>query len=291
MKTLLGFLLVVMATFAVALPFAGPGVNTHGQLLPIDKLKAIGVRWVRGDVPAEQNTQETVRAFVRHYRAVGMPILWILPQTATDPAAMASDFYHWGVTDVEVSNEPEQGIFNPLQKIWTGTQYGRWFAGISNAIGRKLRLYGPAVGSWDPVFIRDAIRSGMDAQGVTFHGYWRSPEQIEATMYECKGRFGLPAICTEVGFPANLGPTAYPFGGNSVASFLSMRKVMGSLPWVYYDGPNANEDKSVGLFEWTGSDWSKTTATYDAILKAIRADARGTTSVRPRNQNLKSFSL
>jgi hypothetical protein len=251
------------------IPFKGPGLNTHGQRLNLDALHAIGINWVRGDLPPNQ-TEDQVRAFVKHY--FGFPILWTIPQTVEDPITLTKNLIRWGITDVEPANEPEQGIFNPEGKVWSPSDAGKWFSAVQKAAKGKLRLYGPSMGRWDPAYIKAFLR-GNTPTGISFHGYYSTPQDLEAIMYECKGRFGLPGICSEVGFPSHLGTMPYALGGNSAARFLELKRVMGDLPFCWYDGPNSNSDPTVGFFDSAdgGATWTVPTQTYRDIQRGLLA--------------------
>lgn len=268
MRKLMLLLLAFSACFAGAskIPFSGPGLNTHAQLLPIAKIKAIGIKWVRGDAPPEEVTEARVKGFLRHYR--GMPVLWILQQKTRNAPEMAKKLRDWGVTDLEVGNEPDEPKFSSDGRPWSAAKYGKWFASIRKAVGSSMRLYGPATASWQPDYIQQAIANGMQADGVTWHGYWKTINDLAWTAVECERRFHLPSVCSEVGF--SFDAPNYPLRAHPSDSYLDAKIKMGDLAWCYYDGPNANADKTVGLFEWNGKDWETTTETYRRILDGIR---------------------
>ena len=249
---------------AKAMPFSGPGLNTHGQLLPVDKIKAIGIRWVRGDAAPDQVTEESVKRFLKHYR--GMPVLWIIQQKTPDAPKVALDLIRWGVTDLELGNEPERPEFSPDGTAWTGARYGKWFAAIRKSVSGRARLYGPATGVYLPDFNANAIRAGMKADFISWHGYGRDLAAISRVYGDVSKRFGKQSINTEVGFGE--GPN-YPVKLHPADAFIAAKKLFGNRPWCYYDGPNGNADKRVGLFEWdpVRGNWEKVTETYRRIFE------------------------
>ena len=249
---------------AGSVPFSGPGLNTHGQLLPVDKIKAIGIKWVRGDMPPEQLTERKVKDFVRHYQ--GMPILWIIQQKTPNAPSVAKDLRSWGITDLEVGNEPDVAEFSSDRRPWTAARYGRWFASIRAEVGSSMRLYGPATGVWMPDFVRGAIDNGMQADAISWHGYAKTIVDVAWTSSECERLFKLPSICSEIGFGE--GPN-YPVKLHPALAFMESKRKLGNIAWCYYDGPNGNADKRVGLFEWNGKNWETTTSTYDQIKAAV----------------------
>lgn len=262
-RRLLFSALITLPALSAALVFKGPGVNTHGMLLPINELRSIGVKWVRAEVIPRDFNRESVVKILDHYR--GMPVLWILPQS--QPASDARVLESWGVTDIEVGNEPEQAVFSPTGVPWTPEQYAKWFVDVKRS-ATKARLYGPATGQWLPDFVARAKAAGMTPTAVTWHGYWKTIPQVKSVFDECQAKFGLPSICSEVGFGTSLKTRwgrGYPAIGTPSESFAIARSTMKDLAWCWYDGPNANDDKTMGLFDWNGSSWSIPTATYKNI--------------------------
>src|SRR3954447_18083039 len=107
MRKLILLTFLGLAGLAAAHPFVGPGLNTSSKMLPIDKLRSIGVRWVRCDAVL---SEEETRQVVRHYRNAGMPQLWILVQWDKNPESTMRMLWRSGVRDVEIYNEPEQSV-------------------------------------------------------------------------------------------------------------------------------------------------------------------------------------
>lgn len=268
MRNIMLLLLALAATVAGAsgVPFKGPGLNTHGELLPIDKIKAIGIRWVRGDLPPQAVTEQNVKAFLRHYR--GMPVLWILQQKTPNGPEVAKKLRSWGITDLEIGNEPEEAQFSDNARGWTAARYGKWFASIRSAVGTSMRLYGPSNGVYRPDYIQEAIDNGMKADAITWHGYWKTINDMAWTAVECERRFHLPSVCSEVALTSKA--ANYPLRAHPADTFMDAKTKMGDLAWCYYDGPNANPDKSVGLFDWDGKSWSIPTDTYRRMLANVR---------------------
>lgn len=252
------------APTAKSMPFTGPGINTHGQLLPVHRLKAIGIRWVRGDWEARELTQERVKAFLKHYK--GLPCLITLQQKTPNAPAVARNLVQWGATDLELGNEPERPEFSPDGTAWDGARYGRWFASVHKAVGGRARLYGPATGVWLPEFTAAAVRAGMRADFLSWHGYGRTLSGVKGVYTEARAMFGRESINTEIGFGVG---ENYPVKLHPADAYIAAKKAFGNRPWCYYDGPNGNADKRVGLFEWNGKDWSTVTDTYRRILELV----------------------
>jgi hypothetical protein len=250
------FFIACVAAANAGIPFTGPGVNTHGQLLPVDKLRAIGIRWVRGDLPVKDVSEQSVKEFLGHYR--GMPVLWILSQHSRNAPDMAKRLVRWGVTDIEVSNEPDLAAFNLERRPWSGTEYGRWFGAIRRAVGPNVRLYGPVLSGYSATFIDDAIRAGMSTVAIDVHGY--NIGNLPAFVDSVANRWKLPVIVSEIGVESR--------DANPANHFLAWKRAMGDRPWCWYDGPKTDWR---GLFDQdSGSNrWSRPTNVYRSIVAGL----------------------
>src|SRR5579862_1634924 len=118
---------------------AGIGINCHSESLPVDDLKAIGVSWVRIDVPGGPSTFGRIKPLVDHYRDFGQ--LWVLPQSAGDVGQAAKVLVAAGVTEIEVFNEPDLNGITP-------SSYVRSFRAVRQAVGASARLYGQSLCTW-----------------------------------------------------------------------------------------------------------------------------------------------
>lgn len=247
-------MITVIAFVFSLMPFAGAGVNTHGQLLPLDKLRAIGIGWVRADVPVSENSEDRFRQVLGHYK--GMPVVWTLSQKDPHPDRTARLLVKCGCKDIEVFNEVDLSAFNPEKRPWTPREYAKRFAVVRKAVGKSARLYGPATSTWMPSFIGTAIHYGMQADGISFHGY--GVPELSAAAAETESRWKLPVLITE---------DAVLDGSSSAFWFLSRSMEMGRRPWCFYDGPATD---ARGLFGWSsGYTWDRPTAVYGAILSAV----------------------
>jgi hypothetical protein len=249
----------VLACVCIAnagIPFVGPGINTHGQLLPVDKLRAIGVRWVRGDLPAGEVNEHKIREFLAHYR--GMPVLWILSQQTRNAPAVAQQLVKWGVSDLEIANEPDLPDFNIEKRPWSGAQYGRWFKAVRQAVGPDVRLYGPVLSGYSASFIDEALRAGMSPAAIDIHGY--SIANLPSFVDSATNRWKLPVIVSEIGPHAR--------DGNPANLYLAWKRAMGERPWCWYDGPKTDWR---GLFDHErGNRWSRPTPVYHSIVAGLR---------------------
>lgn len=258
MKRFLVLLIVMIAALTQAAnPFAGMGVNTHGQFLPIDKLKAIGCRWVRCEVPVTESTMERIQPVVRYYRDGGLAQYWTVLQTDANAVATVRILIRCGVREINLGNEPDLADFNPGQKSWLGYRYGQWFASVVRGIGfhKGVRFWGPETSTWSPQYITDAIRGGMKAGGISFHGYHVA--DLAGVYDSAVRKWGVAAV-TE---------NAVLDGTDPALWLVSVGMVMGTRPWVYYDGP---ETDARGLFAHTsGYTWDGPTKLYQRVLSAL----------------------
>lgn len=289
------FLILFLALGAVLatagdIPLAGPGINTHGQCLPIDALRAIGINWVRIDLPPAQVKPDLVKKIKAWYK--DFPQLWIVSQSSPNAPSEALLYLDCGITDLECGNEPAEAKFSADNKAWSAERYGKWFKTIRTAVGTRMRLYGPATGTWDPGFISGAIAAGMQADCITWHGYWRTVEQMASTFAECQSRFGLPSVCSEEG-TSSIFPSTYPVRIPCASLYVQLKTKLGNLPWCYYDGCNGNEDKTVGLFDTAdhAATWTRPTQTYRDILRLLNGGHQATYVDRhPADENHASSS-
>ncbi|HVT11387.1 MAG TPA: glycosyl hydrolase [Fimbriimonadaceae bacterium] len=241
----------------------GIGLNVHSERMPIDKLKAIGIKWVRIDL-GRGMPPSAVRGLVSHYRDFGQ--LWTDHQEGPDPIAAAKELLDAGVTEIEVYNEPEQAHISP-------TDYARTFQQIRAVVNGRARLYGPSIGTWDQAkrYLNDCIDAGMRPDVLTFHGYLQNNSaQLSTWAADAKG-YGLPVVVSEIGYPIRLG--AVPYRDKMHKSmgplFIETRDALRDTPWCLYDGPNPAGDNDTGLFDWDGHGFNKPNRNYDDIVAAL----------------------
>lgn len=254
------WLLMLLSGYAHGLVFGGPGLNVHGELLPVGDLKAIGIKWVRGEFEDSHFTKEYVAKWRAHYKDFKQ--LVILMQWKQGPAE-ARQLAAWGVTDLEVGNEPELAQWTG--EAWSPERYGKWFTSVRKNVDRRVRMYGPATGKWIPDYTRRALAAGMKPTAISFHGYWNTIDQLRVILLDCKRRYGFTGLVTEVGFDPDWIATfrgQYPKVKAPADSYIEMRSKLGPLAACYYDGPN-------GLFKWGGDGWNLRTATYEEIRAKV----------------------
>jgi hypothetical protein len=244
------------------------GLNCHSEKLPLDKMRALGIRWVRIDLQAYL-TPDMIRDLVSYYHDFGQ--LWIDHQLAGDVVANARILVSCGVTDIEVINEPEQNGYTP-------ERYGRIFAEVQRAVGTTARLYGPAVGNWpgNKRYIDQAIAAGMRPDVLSFHGYdEEKPEDFAWWTSEAKS-LGVPVVISELAFPDYNGPTPYRLKmKDSLGSlFLRTKKTLKDVAWCWYDGPNPEHNNNSGLFDQDPrtKQFSVPNGNYSALLSALRSE-------------------
>jgi hypothetical protein len=229
-------------------PFVGTGVNTHGELLPVDALRSIGVRWVRADLnPA---TPARVLAVMKHYP---WPVYWTLSQQEKDIIQAGNILVDAGATDIGLFNEPDgANTYNPIPGVPIATSiYRDDFQRLRQALGDRARLYAPCTVRYAPLYTTACIRGAMP-DGIDFHGY--GSKDLAADWHAANNAFKLPVI---------VGEDSGPEGGDAAAWFLMREKQMGLLPWCYYDGPATD---ARGLFAYDGHAWTIPTPVYKAIL-------------------------
>lgn len=218
----------------------GIGLNCHSEKLPVDKLRALGIRWVRLDT-GRGLTSAQIRDLVSYYRDFGQ--LWIDHQLTGDPVKTARMLVDAGVQDIEVLNEPEQNDV-------TAQQYAQKFKAIRTAVGTRARLYGPVIGVWttSKSYVDAAIDAGMSPDVLSIHGYGeRAPEDFKPWIDAVK-RYGIPVVVTELAFD---GPSTTSM---SLEDFIvRTNAAMGTTPWCYYDGPNPNDNRDQGIFDFNPS--------------------------------------
>jgi hypothetical protein len=243
----------------------GMGLNCHSEKLPLDRMRALGIRWVRLDL---QNymTPTIIRDLVSYYRDYGQ--LWIDHHLAGDVVRNAQILVSCGVTDIEVINEPEQNGFPP-------ELYAARFKAVQRAVGTSARLYGPAVGDWprNKGYIQRAIAAGARPDVLSFHGYdEEKPEDFAAWVNEAK-RLGVPVVISELAFPDYNGATPYRLRMHDTLGslFLRTRKALQDTAWCWYDGPNPVNDNNSGLFDQDPRTklFSIPNQNYSALLSAV----------------------
>ncbi len=225
----------------------GTGLNCHGERLPISDLKAIGITWVRLDLPGSEYTSAKLKGLVAYYHDFGQ--LWILPKSVADTRRTAKLMVQAGITEIEVFNEPE------LDRI-PASSYVDSFRAVRDEVGASARLYGPCICTWlQRSYLEDCVQHGLVPDAITFHGYHQqTPERLASWVGEAKS-YGLPVVVSELGFPNYLGSMAYRvrMRDSIGALFVKTRDAMKDTPWCWYDGPNPVGDYDCGLFDG-GSD-------------------------------------
>lgn len=254
--------------------FQGIGLNTHAQLLPLKPIDAIGIKWVRADEGS--NATSLVAQVIKHYGT--RPVLWLLGQTAQDWIADAKRIVAGGCHDIQVGIEPDAPWFKQLSPA----EYSQFFLSIRKAVGQSVRLYGPSTSRWNPKYIQACIDLGCDFDGILSHLYWTRVEDMGAIYLECWRKWNLPFVCGEVGFVAATEGATYPDQWTPAEGFKALKSVLGWLPCAYYDGPNDNKDKTVGLFDKApDGSWSVPSATYKAIVAPVPAPSPAPAPVAP----------
>lgn len=245
----------------------GIGLNVHSEQLPVDKIKAIGIQWVRIDL-GKGLTMSQVKALVAHYRDFGQ--LWTDHQQVADPVSSARMLLEAGVTDIEVYNEPEQAHITPVA-------YAKMFQDIRKAVDGRARLYGPSIGTWDQAkhYLNDCIDGGMKPDVLSFHGYIQNDAiQLAAWAADAK-KYGIPVAISEIGYPDYLGTVPYraKMHKNMGQLFVETKNALAGTPWCYYDGPNPTGDGNTGLFDWKAHEgFTQPNQNYNDIVSAL---ARG----------------
>lgn len=245
------------------------GVNTHSMSLPVQDLKSLGVRWVRGDSP--KASLSDLASWQSHYKDFGL--FWSLPMDSTAPD-VARELVKLGIVDIGVGNEPDGGWSFPSGVAWTPEQYAKFFVRVRAAVGKNARLYGPACSTWarSQAYTVACLEAGADPDCLDNHLYWSAIQDCPSILQKSARVYGRPTICGEVGFPKTAGGVPYPLGGDSVGSFLKMQKAMGNLPWCFYDGCNTNsEDMTMGLFDSVNGSWvrSRTLVGIQAVMAKV----------------------
>lgn len=241
----------------------GIGLNCHGERLPLDKIKAIGIEWVRLDL-SKGLPLDQIRSLKEYYRDFGQ--LWIDHQETHDAVGSARLLIEAGVTDIEVYNEPEQDHIPPAS-------YAKTFQAVRQAVAGRARLYGPSVGTWTAAkyYVNESIDAGMRPDALSFHGYLpRSATELAEWVDDAR-KYGLPVVVSELGFPTYLGALPYRVSMKDSIGVLyrKTRDAMSGKPWCFYDGPNPEGDNDSGLFDWDGRAFTKPNHNYRDIVAAL----------------------
>ena len=245
----------------------GIGLNCHGEKLPLPEVRAIGVTWVRLDLPGNLCTPDRIQDLVNYYRDFGQ--LWILPHTSTDRIATAKVLMGAGITEIEVFNEPELAKISPAD-------YADTFKAIRAVIGTRARLYGPTISTWtwQRDYLDACLRAGVHPDVLSFHGYHQqTPQRLASWVSEAKS-YGIPVVISELGFPTYLGAMAYrtKMSDSLGTLFVKTRDAMkGVAAWCWYDGPNPAGDNDSGLFTWTERSGYYPNHNYRDVVAAIAA--------------------
>lgn len=259
--------LTPVANPALPIHISGMGINCHFTELPVRDLKAIGVQWVRVDLGGGPMRYESVKRVVDHYKDFG--ILWLIGNEDHDGVAEARLVASLGVTDIEVLNEPEFTSVKP-------SQYASFFRRVRNAVGNRVRLYGPSINTWNrgKPYLDAVLDEGIPLDGITFHPYLVVTDRVEdmsGWVRQAKS-FGLPVIASEIGFTTKDPYRASGAGGSSLAGlFIRTKRALDGIPWCWYDGPNPPEDNDGGLFDFVPGGGFRTNHNYRDIKAALDA--------------------
>lgn len=243
----------------------GLGVNCHSQMLPVAKLKSIGVQWVRIDIEPGFETPELIQKLVKHYEDFGQ--LWILKQHCTDLDGFADELLRLGVSDLEFYNEPNLAGISP-------EEYVQSFRRMKVRLHGRARLYGPCISKWFDFnrYVDECFRLGMDPDVLSIHGYSGDPDRNLNAALDAE-KFGYPVVVSELGYPVDLGGKPYRSiiaGRNSVADlFLRTKKLLEGRTWCWYDGPNPPEVEGMGLFDFDGRNFTIPTQSFLIIKSEI----------------------
>lgn len=254
------------------IPFRGPCLNTHAQLLPVDKCRELGVQGIRADEAAGGITEKKTKQLLGHYK---LPVLWMVSQLERDPIPSVRKLYRAGVRDIEAVNEPEDGRdgfhMEPEEVadrcILIKSKYP------------NARVYGPSYGVWLPHLIDRFVKRIEKVTGehvsktiaaISGHEYWTKIEDIPGHYLECMQRWGVPYFCTEVCFQPLPTWERYPITIGQAEGIKRAKSLLGYLPWCLFDGPEDGSQPGVGLFKGPG--WTQPTALFQTVVSA-RVDA------------------
>jgi hypothetical protein len=250
------------------IPFRSLNLNTHAQLLPVDKCIALGVQGIRADEAAGQVTEKKARQLINHYK---LPVLWMVSQLERDPIPSVRKLYRAGIRDIEAVNEPE----NPEPGFHLEPEEVADRCILIKAKFPSVRVYGPSYGIWLPQLIDRFVKRIEEQTGqhvsktiaaISGHEYWSKIEYIPHHYLECMRRWGVPFYCTEVGFQPLPNWERYPVTIGQKEGIKQAKVALGNLPWVLFDGPEDGSNPGIGLF--TGPGWNQTTALYEDLVSA-----------------------
>ncbi len=248
---------------APASKIVGFGLNCHAERLPLDKLRALGVKWVRLDTGGLK--LDDLPGLVDYYKDFGQ--MWTDHQMTHNPVGFARKLVDCGVSDIEVYNEPEQNGISP-------SEYAREFRAVRNAVGTRARLYGPAVGNWpgNKGYLNACLDAGMLPDVISFHGYDESrPEDFNDWVSDAR-RYGVPVVITELAFPDYNGPAPYRIRMNDSLESLVVRthSAVSATAWCFYDGPNPDNNNDNGIFDYNPRThrFDIPNAHYQSLLRA-----------------------
>ena len=255
---LASLVLLASVSFAQGLkPVRGVGLNVHAQKLPIARLKAIGIEWVRIDLQRKDWNRDRAQQLFKHYKN-DFGILWIVYQDFPDPAAHALELMRMGVRDIEIFNEPKMAGIHPRD-------YARKFKDVQQAVKGRARLYGPSLSTWtnERYYLNEAKAHGMKDFIPAVHFYWEGTPEETARKWRAQAP---DAVCTEITFPDDY---RRQLGIKSIGeAFLRSKKAFQGLTWCWYRGPNPDK-VDTGLFDWDGAEFTRPNATYWEIHRAL----------------------
>lgn len=242
-------------------------INSSFKLLPLDKLKAIGIESARADAPTHELTPKRLREWRKHY---GPNSILCLPAYHQDDKTMlkiARRAWKEGIRHFQPENEPEGVLMGQTPRT------AKVVADRSKMLRDALpgaTLYGPTTGIFLPEFIEAFLEAGGEADFIAWNGYAKKIEDIPNDYLTCMIRWGKPGIVTEIAFnPLPEWGNDYPVRCGQVEGFKRMKEACGHLPWTLYPGPQGSgPQKNDALFVWDGT-WETTTSTYDQIRTQV----------------------
>lgn len=253
---------------AVATRVQGPGINCHGEKLPVKALRSIGIRWVRLDVESERLSPKLLSELVFHYKGLGQ--LWIIRQDCPDVDSFVNDLVALGVTDFELYNEPNLADVGPHE-------YTELFKKTKAHLRGRGYLYGPCISAWGDFvyYLQACIKLGLRPDVLSIHAYEDSPENALDAILEAEG-YGYPVVISEMGYPDSLGGTPYrtalPNQPSIPELYLESRSLLDGRTWCWYDGPNPVDNLGTGLFDFDGKNWTIPNHNFLIIQREVRRE-------------------
>ena len=214
----------------------GVGINVHSVKLPVDKLKAIDIAWVRIDLPENEWTDGKAKELREHYKDFGQ--LWIASHTWPNLERKARYLKSLGLSDLELFNEPKLlGI--------TTKQYFEAFKSLKKVF--KGRIYAPSLSTWtnEKFYLEELIKMGMRGFIKAVHFYWEgTPEETaEVWKRECPD-----AVCTEICWLESHNYRNRLGISSNAEAFLRAKKAFEGMTWCWYRAPDEGGEHDTGLF-------------------------------------------